>query len=137
MMSVEFEVSRWIPATPEEVYDAWLDSGEHTRMTGSRAVVSGDVGGTLEAWDGYIQGRNVELERPGRILQEWRTRDFGESDGDSLLEVLLKPQDDGTLVTICHSNLPDDGMQYKQGWVEAYFEPMAEYFGAGSQDSSP
>jgi len=24
--------------------------------------------------------------------------------------------------------LPEDGMRYKQGWVDYYFEPMKAYF---------
>jgi hypothetical protein len=52
-----------------------------------------------------------------------------DSDEDSLLEILLKPEGKGTRITIRHSDLPDHGMQYKQGWIDAYFMPMKEYFG--------
>jgi uncharacterized protein YndB with AHSA1/START domain len=130
-MSVEFEVSDLIPASAEEVYDAWLDSKEHTRMTGGQAKVSPNVGEAFEAWDGYIQGVNLELEFPRRILQLWRTSEFEGSEEDSLLEILLEPEDDATRVTIRHSALPEHGMQYKQGWIDAYFIPMKAYFGAG------
>ena len=33
-MAINFEVSEVIPASPETVYNAWLDSEEHARMTG-------------------------------------------------------------------------------------------------------
>jgi len=33
-MGVSFEVTGVIPASPERVYAAWLDSVEHTAMTG-------------------------------------------------------------------------------------------------------
>ena len=128
-MSIEFEVSDVIPATPEEIYEAWLDSEEHSRMTGGQAKVSSNVGDTFEAWDGYIQGKNFELEFPGRILQEWRTTEFKETETDSRLEILFDSASVGTRVTIRHSNLPEHGMQYQQGWIDAYFEPMKAYFG--------
>jgi hypothetical protein len=35
------------------------------------------------------------------------------------------------LITLRHTNLPAHGMQYKQGWLESYFEPMAEFFATG------
>lgn len=127
-MGIEFEISDLIPASPNEVYAAWLDSDEHTQMTGGRAVVSAKVGEPFEAWDGYIQGRNLELVPGRRILQHWRTTEFDESCGDSLLEILLDPEGDGTRVTVRHSDLPEHGMQYRQGWADAYFNPMKQYF---------
>jgi len=127
-MSVEFEVSDVIPAAPETVYSAWLDSEEHARMTGDTANVSAVAGAPFEAWGGYIQGRNLELEPGIRILQSWRTSEFEDSEPDSLLEVVLTPEGIGTTVTIRHSNLPPHGMQYQQGWIDSYFTPMKEYF---------
>jgi uncharacterized protein YndB with AHSA1/START domain len=128
-MSIQFEVSAVIPVTREKVYAAWLSSKEHGKMTGSSARVSARLGGSFEAWDGYIQGKNLELEPPRRILQAWRTSEFAESESDSLLEILFEPEGEGTRVTIRHSNLPENGMQYQQGWIDAYFVPMKSYFG--------
>lgn len=127
-MRIEFEVSAVIPATPGDIYKAWLNSDEHSRMTGSRAEVSNFVGGTFEAWDGYIQGRNLILEPETRILQSWRTTEFNVKDEDSQLEILLELHAEGALVTIRHFNLPAHGMKYQQGWVDAYFNPMKDYF---------
>lgn len=97
-------------------------------MTGSPAQASARVGESFSAWDGYIFGRNLELEPGRRIVQAWRTTEFQPSDPDFRLEVILEPEGKGARVTIRHSNLPPDGMQYKQGWVEFYFEPMWTYF---------
>jgi len=127
-MAIEFEVSGMIPAAPELVYVAWLDSEKHTGMTGAEAPVPDMVGGTFHAWDGYIEGVNLELDPGKRILQKWRTSEFEETDEDSLLELLLEPVEEHTRLTIRHSKLPDHGMQYKQGWVDAYFTPMQEFF---------
>ena len=91
-MSIAFEISDNIPASPTTLYHAWLDSEEHSKMTGSRAQVSSQLGGTFEAWDGYIQGTNLELEPGQRILQHWRTSEFSDEEEDSLLEVLFEPE---------------------------------------------
>lgn len=125
---IEFEVSDHIPAPRERVYDAWLDSEQHSGMTGSTANVSNQVGEPFETWDGYIQGVNLELESPHRILQHWRTAEFVATEEDSLLEIMFEPDGEGTKVTIRHSHLPAHGLQYKQGWIDAYFEPMKAYF---------
>ncbi len=127
-MAIEFEISDVIYYPTEDLYDAWLDSGRHSDMTGAEAEVSGEPGGQFTAWDGYISGRNFELTPGRRILQAWRTVEFEDDDPDSTLEVLFEPVADGTRVTIRHSNLPPHGMQYRQGWVDNYFEPMKAYF---------
>ena len=128
-MPIDFEVTGTIPASPREVYQAWLDTDQHSRMTGSPARVSDQVGGEFEAWDGYIQGINLKLEPHYRIVQSWRTTEFESIDSDSLLEISFADHDGGTQITIRHSKLPAHGMQYQQGWIDAYFTPMKEYFG--------
>lgn len=127
-MNVEFEVSDILSATPEQIYTAWLDSDEHSKMTGSPARISSIVGGKFDAWDGYISGINLELEPSSRILQLWRTSEFEDSDEDSLLEILLETVENGTFIKIKHTQLPEHGMQYQQGWRDAYFTPMKAYF---------
>jgi activator of HSP90 ATPase len=127
-MALQFEVSDVIPASAAELYEAWLDSASHSAMTGAVAETSAEAGGRFTAWDGYIEGRNLELEPPRRILQSWRTSEFDESEPDSSLELLFEPAEGGTRLTIRHSNLPAHGGQYEQGWVDNYFEPMKRYF---------
>jgi hypothetical protein len=42
-MTLDYTVTNVIPATPKQIYDAWLDSRLHAKMTGGRgtkAVVS-------------------------------------------------------------------------------------------------
>ena len=135
-MKINFEVSAEIKASPQQIYDAWLDSDQHSAMTGGEAVVTNTAGDLFVAWDGYIEGRNIELEPDARIVQHWRTSEFDDSDDDSLLEVLFQAQNDVTVVTIRHSNLPEHGLQYKQGWIDNYFDPMKEYFSKSQLDKS-
>ena len=127
-MTVEFVVSELIPVSAEELYHAWMDSEAHSLMTGGKAVVSAEIGGEFQAWDGYIQGKNLELDAPRRIVQNWRTQDFEESDPDSTLEIVFLTQGGNTLVAITHTGLPADGMKYQQGWIDSYFRPMQDYY---------
>ncbi|TAK12304.1 MAG: hypothetical protein EPO32_09455 [Anaerolineae bacterium] len=128
-MAIEFEITVVIPAAPETVYTAWLDSASHTAMTGGMlSHVSAEPGATFDACDNYIAGRNLELEEGRRIVQAWRTHEFTKDDPDSRLELRFDPHPEGTLLTLRHTGLPEDGMKYKQGWVEAYLDPMKEWF---------
>ena len=125
---MEFEISTVIQAPAKKIYDAWLNSEGHTRMTGGSAKVSDKVGAEFDAWDGYIHGRNLILEPGKRIVQAWRTTEFKKEEEDSKIEVTFEPAGKGTKVTIRHTDLPAHGMQYKDGWDENYFQPMKKYF---------
>jgi len=125
-----FEVSTALRASPQQVYEAWLDSGQHTSMTGAKAKIDPAVGGRFSAWDGYISGRTLSLEAPRRILQAWRTPEFPAGSDDSLVEVLIEPARAGSKITLRHSGIPAgqaDGT--REGWEDYYFKPMREHFG--------
>ncbi len=128
-MALRFTLKATIPAPPQAVYDAWLDSRAHSAMTGARARASARAGGTFTAWDGYISGRNLRLEPGKRIVQSWRTTKFEKDDPDSEIEVLLAPAKTGTRLTLRHRNVPDGHTGYRDGgWQDFYFAPMKDYF---------
>jgi hypothetical protein len=68
-MPFSFTLTDIIPATPQQIYDAWLDSRGHTKMTGSAARAKPVEGATFFAWGGYIKGKNLTLEPGRRIVQ--------------------------------------------------------------------
>jgi uncharacterized protein YndB with AHSA1/START domain len=128
-MAESIRVSDVIPAPPEAVFVAWLDSDKHSAFTGSQARIAG-IGGTFTAWDGYIQGTTLEADPHRRILQSWRTTEFPSESPPSLLEVLLEPDEGGTRLTLIHTEIPvGQGSQYEQGWKDHYLAPLKEYFG--------
>lgn len=130
-MPFSYTISAVIPASPKAVYDAWLDSTAHARMTGTNtAKGSTEVGGEHEAWDGYISGVNLILNPGKRIVQSWRTTEFTDTDASSQIDLKFAKAPRGTKLTLSHSNVPDTHTGYKSGWVTHYFEPMKAYFAA-------
>lgn len=125
---MEFTLKTKINTTPKEIYKTWLSSEGHTNMTGGEAVISDKTGDNFTAWDGYIAGKNIELQPYNRILQSWRTSQFEEHEEDSQLEILLDEVDGRTELTLIHSNVPESGEHYKKGWDKHYFQPMKAYF---------
>ena len=65
-----------IKASPDEVYEAFIDPKKHTKFTGSKATGKSTIGSKFTAQDGYIKGKNLELEKGKRILQEWITSEW-------------------------------------------------------------
>ena len=128
-MTYGFRLSRDLPATPQAVYDAWLDSAAHGAMTGSEAKIGKNVGDRYTAWDGYISGKTLELAPGRRIAQSWRTTEFDSKDPDSTIVVDLEPTKNGTQLTLTHRGVPNGQTSYENGgWRDFYFAPMQAYF---------
>jgi len=118
-----------LPALPEEVYDALLDPRKHSKFTGSKATGEVKVGTKFTAWDGYISGRNLELEKGKRIVQEWITTDWPENYSPSRLEFTFRRVEGKTELTMVHSQVPaKQGEELTQGWIDYYWEPLKHYF---------
>jgi len=118
-----------IKATPTEVYDAFIDPKKHSEFTGSKATGKPVVGSKFTAWDGYIQGKNLELEKGKRIVQEWVTTDWPKNFPPSRLELNFKDLGGKTEITMVHLDVPavqED--ELKQGWKDFYWEPLKDYF---------
>jgi activator of HSP90 ATPase len=128
-MKESFTLEEHFKAKPEDIYKTWLSSEGHEKITGAGAEANDKEGEEFSAWDGYISGKNLELEDGRKIIQAWRTTEFAEDDEDSRLEIILEEEDGGTKVILKHSNIPEgQGDDYKQGWEDHYFSHMREYF---------
>jgi activator of HSP90 ATPase len=128
-VSESLNVFSIFPVPSKRIYEAWLDSKEHSAFTNSEAIIDPRVGGEFSTWEGYITGKTISLEPFTRIIQSWRTTDFNEDDPDSRLEVTFEAMDSGCKVTLKQTGLPDGSKnEYIQGWEDYYFAPMQEYF---------
>ena len=128
-MTYDYKLTCALPASPEAIYDAWLDSARHAAMTGAPAHIGNQVGDAYSAWDGYIVGRTLELVPGRRIVQSWRTTDFADEDPDSTIAIELERMGIGARLTLMHSGVPDDHTDYENGgWQDFYFTPMTAYF---------
>ena len=118
-----------IPASPEEVYEAFMDAKKHSVFTGSKATCDPKVGGKFTAWDDYISGKNLELEKGKKIVQEWITTEWPEGYPPSKLELTFKKAEGGTEISMVHSGVPaEQAADIKKGWIDFYWEPLKAYF---------
>jgi activator of HSP90 ATPase len=125
----EIEEIVTIPATPEEVYEAFMDPKKHAKFTRSKATGNPVVGGEFTAWDGYIKGKNLELKEGKLIVQEWTNTDFPEGYPSSRFELALKKVPKGTEMHMVHSKIPaSQAEELREGWTEFYWEPLRNYF---------
>lgn len=118
-----------VPASPEEVYEAFMNAKIHSEFTGSKATGKPIVGESFTAWDGYIFGKNLELQKGKKIVQEWKTTDWPKGYDPSRFELTLKKTKEGTEITMIHSNVPkEQADELADGWNEFYWIPLKEHF---------
>ena len=111
-------------ASPHEVYEALMDSKKHARFTGAAASISREVGGKFTAYDGSLQGENLELVPDAKIVQTWRSDDWPEGHYSRATFSLAKVEG-GTRLTFTQTGVPEDFYEdVKQGWIDYYWEPM-------------
>jgi len=118
-----------ISASPEEVYECFVDAKLHEAFTGSRATGSSKVGSRVTAWDGYITAKNIELKPNKKIVQEWRTTEWPAGASASKLTLTFAKKGRGTEITMVHSNVPaEQASSYAKGWKDFYWNPLKKYF---------
>ncbi len=114
---------------PEDVYNALVDAKKHSAFTGSKATMNPKPGGRFTAWDTYITGKNLELVKGRKIVQEWRTSEWPEEYPSSIVQFTFTAVKDGTEITMVHSKVPSSqAEQYREGWFTSYWDPLKEYF---------
>lgn len=117
-----------LEAPPHAVFEAILDSKKHSAFTGDKASLSRKVGGKFTAFDGYIRGQNVKIEKDKVIVQSWRNTDFKETDPDSKVMFHFSKKGKGTRLLFVHSNVPNRlAEDLRQGWLDFYWAPLKVY----------
>jgi activator of HSP90 ATPase len=132
MTEMKFEVIRQkvqFEAGLEEVFEVYVNPKKHAEFTGSPATGTPRVGDRFTAWDGYILGKFLVLEKGRRVILEWKTTEWPAGYPPSLVELTLKEKGKKTELTMIHSKVPaGQAKEYAQGWKDYYWEPLKEYF---------
>jgi uncharacterized protein YndB with AHSA1/START domain len=137
MKTIDITLSRTIPASPDAVYDVWIDpkSPGGPWFGSPKAVVQPKVDGLFylpiehQGRTFAHYGRFVALERPTRIEHTWMsepTRGL-----ETVVTITLEARNGKTELTLKHAGVPDDeeGRKHKEGWGWMLGE-LAKRFGA-------
>ena len=115
-------------ASPEQLYEALLDSKQFTKFSGRPAEINREVGGAFSLFKGHIVGRNLELMPNERIVQAWRVVTWREG-AYSIVRFDLKARGSGTHLVFDHIGFPEGLRDHlAQGWEENYWSLLKKYF---------
>ena len=125
MKLTDITVSRTIAASPEQVFDVWIDpkSPGGPWFGAESVIVNAAVDGLFyfavkhegRTWPHY--GRFIEIERPNRVEYTWVSE--ATKGVESIVALTFESRGDQTEVTLRHSGVPDDemGHRHKDGWT--------------------
>ena len=117
-------------ASPEVLFEMYLDSKKHSASTGAPAKLSRKVGGAWSAHGGAIGGKNLQIISGKQIVQEWRAG-FWKKDELSVLIMTFKKAPGGAFAEIVHVGVPQhDQKGVRNGWPKYYWKPWKKYLAA-------
>jgi uncharacterized protein YndB with AHSA1/START domain len=125
-------VERLVAASPEDVYDQWVDPAAMAQLMCPDSVrltaitLDARVGGKLflaMEENGYrftVTGTYLELDRPRRLRFSWASTGWDPSDPESVVTVTFTPRGPArTLMTIHHAQVPPARLDRHQALWEA------------------
>lgn len=115
--------------TPHDVFELLMDAKQHAALTGGEAVISRHIGGKFVTFDGWANGRMLEITPDQKIVQTWRAADWPIG-VESVCTFVCIPVGGATRLIFTQTGVPNTfASSIDQGWDQYYWQPMVEYFG--------
>ena len=108
-----------INAPIEKVWEAIVTPEIINKWGAGPAKMDGKPGSEFTLWGGDIWGKNLEVVKGKKLIQEW----FGGNwDKPSKLTIILSEDSSSTLVDLIHEGVPkDEEADFADGWKTYYF----------------
>jgi len=139
----ELELSYFIESTSEEVFSAWTDAEKMVKWMGPGSVVCEKVEIDLKVGGQYsinmntddgvriAKGEYKEIVPNEKLVFTWEWE--GGTFQNSLVSIIFTNQDNGTLISLHHTLLPnkENAEHHTQGWegciikLESYLSSIA------------
>jgi uncharacterized protein YndB with AHSA1/START domain len=117
-----------LPATPERLFDMYLDPVEHAAFTGAPVTIAPHAGAAFRAFNDVLSGTILQVVPKRLIVQSWRSPHWGPADIDSTLILTFLPEAGGGRIELVQVNVVDhDFAGVCHGWEKYYWQPWRAY----------
>lgn len=125
-----------IGATPHEVFEVLMDEEQHAALTKGEAKISRQVGGNFTTFDGWANGKQIELIPDKKIVQTWRAEDWP-AGAMSTCWYNLSSVAGGTKIQFRQSDVPKSFVKsVAKGWNDFYWRPVEKLFSIKKKTTS-
>lgn len=125
MKTTTIKQGAMMPGTPHQVFELLMDSTKHASFTGGEAKISRKVGGSFSIFDGWAEGKNLEVVKDKKIIQHWRGSDWPAGHFSTVTFTLLPAPKGKTKLLFLQTAVPVSvAKDVAQGWRDYYWAPM-------------
>jgi activator of HSP90 ATPase len=117
-----------LPASPDKLFDMYLDPVAHAEFTGLPVTIEPRPGGVFRAFDGMLSGTILHIEPKSLIVQTWRSANWPLTAMNSVLTLSFWSEKDGARIELVQVNVPEEDFAgVSQGWERYYWTPWHNY----------
>ena len=127
-MSRTIQLAASLPASPDRLFDMYLDPVQHAAFTGAPVTIGAEPGAPFRAFNDVLSGTILQVVPKRLIVQSWRSPHWATGDIDSTLILTFVPEKDGGRIDLVQVNVvEDDFAGVSHGWEKFYWTPWREY----------
>jgi activator of HSP90 ATPase len=117
-----------LPATPDQLFDMYLDAEAHAALTGLPVTIEARVGAPFRAFNNMLSGAMLHVAPKRLIVQTWRSANWPATAIDSVLTHSFWPEKAGARIELVHVNVAEEDFAgVSQGWEKYYRTPWRAY----------
>lgn len=111
-----------ISANINRVWQALVDPSMIEKWGGCPCEMNSEVGKDFELWNGDIYGKNIEVVKGKKLVQEWFGGDWAKP---SIVNFILKKDGSNTILKLEQADIPPEELNdISEGWDIYYIGPM-------------
>ena len=117
-------IAALLPATPDKLFDMYLDAEAHAAFTGFPVTIAARAGAPFRAFNDMLSGTIIHVAPKRLIVQTWRSANWPVTAIDSVLTLSFWPENNGARIELVHANVPEEDFAgVSQGWEKYYWTP--------------
>jgi len=127
-----FTLSEKFRCSSVDLFECFVDSNRVKAYAGGDALVSREKGGKFSLFGGSVQGENLEVDYPKKLVQKWRFSSWPEGHY-SIVTLVLDEKDGKTICKLTQAGVPvEDRERTEKGWPTNFWTRIKGIFGYGS-----
>jgi len=120
-----FTFSLTVKESAEIIFNAITNPVTLELWSGYPAIINALPDSEFSIWDGEITGRNLSVDPPVKLVQQWY---FEDSDPPSIVSIQLTQGKGNTRIDLVHTNIPDEAYEnIREGWRKYYLGALKKY----------